>query len=104
MTINHLADGQDLTTLAQPGCSPKRVTAASGSASASRSCSRRRARRFPERRESFAWGGAAGTAFWVDPVEQMIVVFMTQIMQMGLPSPDPIRRELRTLTYSAVIE
>jgi len=23
----------------------------------------------------FAWGGAAGTAFWVDPVEQMIVVF-----------------------------
>ena len=34
----------------------------------------------------------------------MIVVFMTQIMQMGLPSPYPIRRELRTLTYSAVIE
>jgi len=26
----------------------------------------------------YRWGGAAGTAFWVDPKEQMIVVFMTQ--------------------------
>jgi len=34
----------------------------------------------------------------------MIVVFMTQIMQMGLPAPYPLRRELRTLTYSAVVE
>jgi CubicO group peptidase (beta-lactamase class C family) len=52
----------------------------------------------------FAWGGAAGTAFWIDPGEQMIVVFMTQIMQMGLPSPYPLRRELRTLTSASVIE
>ena len=29
---------------------------------------------------------------------------MTQIMQMGLPAPCPLRRELRTLTYSAVVE
>jgi hypothetical protein len=29
---------------------------------------------------------------------------MTQIMQMGHPAPYPIRRELRTLTYSAVVE
>ena len=34
----------------------------------------------------------------------MIVVFMTQIMQMGLPAPYPLRRELRALTYSAVVE
>jgi hypothetical protein len=34
----------------------------------------------------------------------MVVVFMTQIMQMGLPSPYPIRRELRALTYSAIVE
>ena len=33
-----------------------------------------------------------------------ITVFMTQIMQMGLPAPYPLRRELRTLVYSAVIE
>ena len=49
----------------------------------------------------FYWGGAASTAFWVDPVEQVTVVFMTQL----LPSSTyPIRRELRTLVYSALME
>ena len=45
--------------------------------------------------------GAASTAFWVDPVEHVTVVFMTQLM----PSTSyPIRRELRTLVYSALME
>jgi CubicO group peptidase (beta-lactamase class C family) len=49
----------------------------------------------------FYWGGAASTAFWVDPVEQVTAVFMTQL----LPSSTyPVRRELRTLTYSALME
>jgi CubicO group peptidase (beta-lactamase class C family) len=49
----------------------------------------------------FYWGGAASTAFWVDPVEHISVVFMTQLM----PSTTwPIRRELRTLVYSALME
>jgi CubicO group peptidase (beta-lactamase class C family) len=49
----------------------------------------------------FYWGGAASTAFWVDPVEEVTVVFMTQL----LPSSTyPIRRELRTLVYSALME
>jgi CubicO group peptidase (beta-lactamase class C family) len=49
----------------------------------------------------FYWGGAASTAFWVDPVEQISVVFMTQLMP---SSSYPIRRELRTLVYSALME
>jgi CubicO group peptidase (beta-lactamase class C family) len=49
----------------------------------------------------FAWGGAASTAFWVDPAEEMIVIMMTQL----LPSSTyPIRRELRVLSYQAVID
>ena len=49
----------------------------------------------------FYWGGAASTAFWVDPVEEVTAVFMTQL----LPSSSyPIRRELRTLTYAALME
>ncbi len=49
----------------------------------------------------FYWGGAASTAFWVDPVEEVTAVFMTQL----LPSSTyPIRRELRTLTYAALME
>ena len=46
----------------------------------------------------FAWGGAASTYFWVDPKEDLAVIFLTQL----LPSDTyPIRRELRTLVYSA---
>ena len=46
------------------------------------------------------WGGAASTYFWVDPVERMAVVFMTQL----LPSSTfPIRRELKTLVNQAII-
>ena len=47
----------------------------------------------------FAWGGAASTAFWIDPVEELVVVFMTQLM----PSTQyNIRRELRSIVYSAL--
>jgi CubicO group peptidase (beta-lactamase class C family) len=49
----------------------------------------------------YFWGGAAGTAFWVDPAEELIAVFMTQLMP---SSAYPIRRELRTLVYAAITE
>jgi CubicO group peptidase (beta-lactamase class C family) len=29
---------------------------------------------------TFAWGGAANTYFWVDPVEEIVGVFMAQFM------------------------
>ena len=49
----------------------------------------------------YAWGGAASTAFWIDPAEDMAVVLLTQL----LPSSSyPIRRELRVLTYAALID
>ena len=48
----------------------------------------------------YAWGGAASTAFWIDPVEDMIVIFLTQLMP---SSAYPIRRELRVLTYQALV-
>jgi len=45
-------------------------------------------------------GGYAGTAFWIDPREDMTVIFFTQ----RIPSSAyPIHRELRTLTYQALI-
>jgi CubicO group peptidase (beta-lactamase class C family) len=48
----------------------------------------------------YAWGGAASTAFWIDPVEDMAVIMLTQLMP---SSTYPIRRELRVLTYQAVV-
>jgi CubicO group peptidase (beta-lactamase class C family) len=47
------------------------------------------------------WGGAATTSFWVDPAEDLAVVFMTQNLPSGAY---PVRRELRTLVYSAITE
>jgi CubicO group peptidase (beta-lactamase class C family) len=46
-----------------------------------------------------SWGGAASTAFWVDPVEDLVVVFLTQL----LPSSTyPLRSMLRQLVYQAL--
>ncbi len=47
------------------------------------------------------WGGAASTAFWIDPVEDLSVVFLTQFMPSSLY---PIRRELRTMVNAAVLD
>ncbi len=47
----------------------------------------------------FYWGGAASTAFWVDPVEDLFVVFMTQLF----PSiAYPFRAQLRALVYQSI--
>jgi CubicO group peptidase (beta-lactamase class C family) len=47
------------------------------------------------------WGGAASTFFWVDPVEDLVVTFMTQL----LPSnTHPIRSELKLLVHQALVD
>lgn len=47
----------------------------------------------------YHWGGAASTAFWVDPTEDLFVVFMTQLF----PSiAYPFRAQLRALVYQAI--
>ncbi|MBM0105083.1 beta-lactamase family protein [Steroidobacter sp. S1-65] len=46
----------------------------------------------------YSWGGMASTYFWIDPREQLIVIFMTQLMPSTIYN---LRRELRTLVYSA---
>ena len=46
----------------------------------------------------FNWGGAAGTVFWIDPVEEVTVVGMIQLMG----SPYPFRQDLKVGTYQAI--
>jgi CubicO group peptidase (beta-lactamase class C family) len=48
----------------------------------------------------YGWGGLASTAFYVDPVEDVTVVFMTQLMP---SSTHPIRPQLRVLVSQAVV-
>ena len=49
----------------------------------------------------FAWGGAANTAFWIDPAEQLTVCFYTQLLP---TSAHRIRSQLRQLVYQAVTD
>ena len=60
------------------------------------------ATRIPGTAGEFFWGGAASTAFWIDPVERLATVFMTQVM--GTDARLTLRRDLRTLVYSAFTE
>ncbi|MCY4565607.1 MAG: serine hydrolase [Gammaproteobacteria bacterium] len=48
----------------------------------------------------YNWGGAAGTLFWIDPVEEGITIGMIQLMG----SPWPLRTEMKVLTYQALTE
>jgi CubicO group peptidase (beta-lactamase class C family) len=49
----------------------------------------------------YYWGGMASTAFWIDPAEELITVFMTQLVP---SSSYPVRRELRTMVYAAITD
>lgn len=51
----------------------------------------------------FAWGGMASTAFFVDPQEDMAVVFMTQVIA-DTARRVKLRRDLRSLIYGAMIQ
>ena len=49
----------------------------------------------------FSWGGAASTIFWVDPAEELIVVFMTQFLPSGAFN---FRGQLKALVYPAIVD
>jgi len=58
--------------------------------------------RLPGSLGEYFWGGAAATAFWIDPKEELTVVFVTQVI--GSEARLTLRRDLRTLVYSAMTE
>lgn len=53
----------------------------------------------PGSKSEFYWGGMFSTAFFVDPVERLSMVFMTQLSPSNVY---PIRRELKTMIYAAM--
>ena len=48
----------------------------------------------------YSWGGAASTAFWIDPVEDLIVIFLTQFMPSATFN---FRGQLKTMIYPALL-
>jgi CubicO group peptidase (beta-lactamase class C family) len=49
----------------------------------------------------YYWGGAASTQFWIDPTEDMVVEFMSQLIPTGTFN---FRAQLKTIIHSAIME
>jgi CubicO group peptidase (beta-lactamase class C family) len=49
----------------------------------------------------YYWGGAASTIFWVDPKEDLCLVFMTQLMPSGTFN---FRGQLKNIIYASIID
>ena len=49
----------------------------------------------------YSWGGAASTIFWVDPAEDLIVLFLTQLMPSATFN---FRGQMKSLVYQAIVD
>jgi CubicO group peptidase (beta-lactamase class C family) len=99
MHMNHLPDGKDLTSLAIGafsettnegvgfglGFASTQGQVATGSYGAG----------------DYFWGGMASTIFWVDPAEDLVVIFLTQLIPSGTFN---FRGQLKNLVYSAITD
>ena len=100
MALNHLPGGHDLEQVGRPLFAETRFDGVGfglgfsvvvDPAAYRTACSR----------GEIAWGGAASTAFWVDPAEELTVMFFTQLLP---SSTHPIRTQLRQLVYQGLTE
>ncbi len=99
MTMNHLPTGGDLTSMGQAVFSETPYDGIGFGLGFSVMLDPSKAQILGTPGE-FAWGGAASTYFFVDPVEELTVMLLTQLMP---SSSYPIRRELRVLAYQSLI-
>ena len=99
MTMNHLPDGGDLASWSKSLFS-EATNAGVGFGLGFAVNINPAANMIPGSTGEYYWGGMFSTAFFVDPVEKVHMVFMTQLSP---SSVYPIRRELKTLIYSALV-
>lgn len=100
MTANHLPGGGDLTQHSKALFS-EAENAGTGFGLGFATTIDPAATMVPGSKGDFFWGGMFSTAFFVDPQEDVIMVFMTQLM----PSNTyPVRREIKTMIYAALAD
>ncbi len=100
MTLNHLPDGKDLSDCAVGAFGETPYAGQGFGLGFSVVQDLARGQAIGSIGE-FAWGGAASTVFWVDPAEELFVVFLTQLM----PSQTfDFRGQLKRLIYPAIID
>jgi CubicO group peptidase (beta-lactamase class C family) len=100
MTTNHLPGGRDLTELSRSLFS-EATLAGVGFGLGFAVTMNPATTLIPGSPGEYYWGGAATTSFWIDPAEDLITIFMTQVLP---SSAYPLRRELRTMVYSAITD
>lgn len=100
MRRNHLPDGKDMSAMGQPVWSETSYDGVGFGLGFAVVLDPIKAQIIASEGEHH-WGGAASTFFWLDPEEDLYCVFFTQLMP---SSTYPIRRELRTQIYQAVID
>ncbi|HYI38716.1 MAG TPA: serine hydrolase domain-containing protein [Allosphingosinicella sp.] len=98
MTANHLPGGADLTEMSRSLFS-EAINAGQGFGLGFGVNLDPAKTMLPGSKGEYYWGGMFSTAFFVDPVERLHMVFMTQLMP---SSTYPIRRQLKTLVYAAL--
>ncbi len=101
-SLNYLPDGREIADMALPGMFSEAGYAGVGFSLGCGVNVDVAKTRVPGSLGEYFWGGAAATAFWIDPREELTVVFMTQVI--GSPARLTLRRDLRTLVYSAMTE
>ena len=100
MAVNHLPGGADIASLAEDGTSELARDGVGFGLGLAVMLDLGRSHTAGSVGD-LSWGGAASTAFWIDPAEDLDVVFVTQL----LPSTThPIRPELRALVYQAIVD
>ncbi|MFN3519938.1 MAG: serine hydrolase domain-containing protein, partial [Sphingomonas sp.] len=98
MTQNHLPNGADLSSMSRSLFSETQNAGTGFGLGFAVTIDTARSM-MPGSVGEYYWGGMFSTAFFIDPVERLTMVFMTQL------SPSmiyPIRRELKTMIYSAL--
>ncbi len=98
MTANHLPGGGDLTQHSKSLFS-EADNAGIGFGLGFATTLNPAATLIPGSAGDYYWGGMYSTAFFVDPVEDIIMIFMTQLMPSSLY---PVRREIKTMLYAAL--
>jgi CubicO group peptidase (beta-lactamase class C family) len=101
-SLNYLPDGNEVADMALPGMFSESGYAGVGFSLGCGVNVNVAKTRLPGSLGEYFWGGAAATAFWIDPKEELTVVFMTQVI--GSEARLTLRRDLRTLVYAAMTE
>ncbi len=100
MTANHLPGGADLSTFGRPLFAETTFDGVGYGLGVSVTIDPV-AGRVPGSVGDHGWGGGASTFYWVDPVRDMVVVFMTQLLP---SSAYPIRSLLKQMVHAALVD